>query len=363
MFSTMKMHAVWISVLAIVLFAIARPLSSQIIEMREYKGKTISCALSGLRGWGEPCGSDENYAFIFAGTVLSTTDISDTEKTLQLAPHEMFRGAPTTQLTVTTEQGACLPEIHAGEEWLFYLRRDEKSQALVLAYGSPSKPIADAQEDISTLRRTSAMADSGLIMGTVYHYVREDSDGMKSSNWEPVANHRVTATRKPDGVEYSAISDADGHYEFDPLPLGSYRITANTQAGLWAEDGPTEIRPHSCTAYQFELHIDGRISGHIRATDGKPFTVHPWVDIVAEDGSHSESRYVDDEGHFEVQGLEPGRYIVGVGINAQPNSTEWRARIYYPGVKSKEEARIVELGTAERRSGVDFKIPPPAGSQ
>jgi hypothetical protein len=51
-----------------------------------------------------------------------------------------------------------------------------------------------------------------------------------------------------------------------------------------------------------------------------------------------------------------------VGINAQPNTAEWRARVYYPGVRSKDEAIVVELGTAERRRGVDFKIPPPAGA-
>ena len=50
-----------------------------------------------------------------------------------------------------------------------------------------------------------------------------------------------------------------------------------------------------------------------------------------------------------------------VGINAEPGTAEWRARVYYPGVRSKDEAIVIELGTAERRSGVDFKIPRLAG--
>jgi hypothetical protein len=65
-------------------------------------------------------------------------------------------------LTVTTEQGACLPEIAAGEQWLFYLRRDDKSKGLLLGYGSPSAPIADAEPIIAILRRLAAMTVPGL---------------------------------------------------------------------------------------------------------------------------------------------------------------------------------------------------------
>jgi hypothetical protein len=354
MFSRMKIHAVWIPVLGLVLFGIARPLSSQV------KGKTISCGRSGiLRRLGEACGLDADYAYIFTGTVLSSSDISDTEKRLQVAPHEMFRGVPASELTLVIEQDDCLPELRVGEEWLFYLQRDEKAHSLVLPYGSLSKPIAEAQQEISTLRRT--MSDSGLILGYVSHYVGDDSDGGTSTTTEPVASQKVTAIRESDGAEYSAISDTDGNYEFEPLPIGSYTLSANTRPGLWAPDWRATIRPRSCHAYHFELRTDGRMSGHVRPADGKPLT-DPWVDVVSEDGGRGDSAYVDDEGRFEARGLEPGRYVIGVGINAQPNTAEWRARVYYPGVRSKDEAIVVELGTAERRRGVDFKIPPPAGA-
>src|SRR5690348_1354339 len=114
MFSRMKIHAVWIPVLGLALFGIARPLSSQV------KGKTISCGRSDvLRRLSEDCGLDADDGYIFTGTVLSSSDISDTEKQLRLAPHEMFRGVPASELTVVTEQDDCLPEPRVGEEWLF----------------------------------------------------------------------------------------------------------------------------------------------------------------------------------------------------------------------------------------------------
>jgi hypothetical protein len=356
MFSRMKIHAVWIPVLSLVLFGIERPLSSQV------KGKSVSCGRGGaLRRLSEACELDDEYAYIFTGTVLSSSDISDTERRLQVAPHEMFGGVPASELTVLTEQDDCLPELRVGEEWFFYLQRDEKAHSLVLAYGSLSKPIAEAQQEISTLRRTIGMSDSGLILGYVSHYVHDDSDEGNAITTESVASQKVIAIRQSDGAEYSAISDSDGNYEFEPLPIGSYTLSANTRPGLWAPDWGATIRPRSCHAYHFELRTNGRISGHVRTANGKPLTEHPWVDVVSEDGGRGDSAYVDDEGRFEARGLEPGRYVIGVGINAQPNTAEWRARVYYPGVRSKDEATVVELGTAERRSGVDFKIPPPAG--
>jgi hypothetical protein len=133
--------------------------SGQIVEDREYHGKKIMCVLSGLQGWGSPCGTDGNYAYIFLGSVISATQISDTEKRLQVAPQEIFLGDSASELTVTTNQGACLPEILPGDQWLFYLWRDDKTKDLLLGYGSPSKPIADAQPAITALRRLAAMTE------------------------------------------------------------------------------------------------------------------------------------------------------------------------------------------------------------
>lgn len=330
--------------------------SGQIIEEREYRGKTITCMLSGLRGWGSPCGTDGNYVYIFVGSVLSVTEISETERDLQLSPHEVFLGDNASRVEVTTNQGACLPELLPGDEWLFYLYRDEKTKELILSYGCPSAPIAEAQPSIIKLRRLAAMTDSGIITGFVQTSVRFDHDGVKGTEYVDVPNHKLIAKRTSDGTEYSTLTDADGKYEFEPLPAGSYHLTANTAAGLWAEDGPTTVHPRGCTSYEFELQADGRISGHIKSVDGRPFKIHPWVDITSEDGSHSKSAYVDDHGYFEARGLEPDRYLVGVGIQAQSDTPEWRSRIYYPGVGTKEKATVIQLGRAEKRTNIDLKL-------
>jgi len=134
-------------------------------------------------------------------------------------------------------------------------------------------------------------------------------------------------------------------------------VRNNTVQGLWAEEGTVKVGSRSCSRVPFELRPDGRISGHVRTANGRPFKVQPSVQLVSAERGESRSTYVDREGHFEFNGLSPGRYLIGIGIGAEPDSPEWRSRIYYPGVPTRESAVIIELGQAEKRTGVDFRLP------
>jgi hypothetical protein len=147
--------------------------------------------------------------------------------------------------------------------------------------------------------------------------------------------------------------------------------------GLWAgEPGNVEVRSAKCTQASFMLQTDGRISGRIGSADGKPFTVHPWVEIVSVDDQGFTSTYVDANGYFDARGVEPGRYVIGIGIRDTDhfearsgdyvitsdvrNSGETRVKtpVYYPGVRTQEQATVVELGRAEKRSNINFQLPP-----
>ena len=122
--------------------------------------------------------------------------------------------------------------------------------------------------------------------------------------------------------------------------------------------GRCDCSPSGCEAFAFELHSDGEIFGHVTSPDGRPLKIHPWVDISSEDGRVSRSFDVDDRGHYEARGLEPGRYPVGIGIQATTDSPEWRSRVYYPGVRTRKKAVVIELGKAAKRANVDFTISP-----
>jgi len=344
-----------VAAFALSLAATNLPVSAQIVEIRESNGKLISCAQSGLRGFAMPCGIDTNYDYIFTGSVLYAAQISGREKSLLLAPEEIFHGNPPSELTVTTAQGDCLPDIQPGDHWLFYLRRDDETHKLLLWYASGSGPVAEVQKTIALLRRLTQMPDSGIIRGDVQRLVQDDIGAVTYSS---VPKHKLVAKRAADGVEYTTFTGEDGNYEFEPLPAGNYKLTANTEKALWAEEGSTDVHAHGCSQVQFELYPNGTISGWLRNTQGKA-AANKWVEVTpaSAPGSEFKSAITDERGYFEIRGLKPARYLLGININSNEGSPEWRSRLYYPGVRNKDLAVTIDLGLAEERANLVLQLP------
>ena len=315
-------------------------------------------------GFLEPrdCGT-EGYARVFTGTVRSAIEISDTDKLLEITPDEIFRGDATSEVTATVSQ-ACLPEslpeIQVGDKWLFYLKDDEagfdgKPLPLRMPSFGPSKPVAEAEDEIETLRHLARLTDSVIITGRIER-IGETFDRL---NPRPVANHKIIAEDEF-GVEHTAFTNGDGRYEF-VLPPNVYGVSANTDHGLrqMESDLPRDsmsLGPGACVDIDFTMLTDGKLAGRITTADGKPASfvvvtiipiqpVHPQFTVVA-----------DEEGNFKVDGRQPGHYLVGVGIMAPFSSAEWNSRVYYPGVPTREQANVIDLGDGELRADINFRL-------
>lgn len=98
--------------------------AGQIMSFKQVDGKTLQCLQSGLSSDLSDCGTQSDwYPYVFVGTISAATPISGTEKELRIVPDEVFKGEPPNPLFVHTSQGACFPELNAGDHWLFYLRK------------------------------------------------------------------------------------------------------------------------------------------------------------------------------------------------------------------------------------------------
>jgi hypothetical protein len=103
-------------------------LSAVIVEEREYHGKRVKCVHGGAWIAETTLGVYSRariYEQVFAGTVHSAVELTDTDKRLKITPDEVFLGDAAGEITAIVNQ-ACLPEnlpeIKAGDKWLFYLR-------------------------------------------------------------------------------------------------------------------------------------------------------------------------------------------------------------------------------------------------
>ena len=358
-------HKLRLGLTVLAVSCLVQSLSAVIVEVRQYHGKQVMCAHSGLMGVAKACGT-EGYARVFTGVVRSALEKGDTDKVLELVPDEVFIG-DSSNVTAITNQACLHTEIQAGDKWLFFLFRDPESGTLVLGYDSPSKPIGEAEDDISLVRDLRHVKNAGILIGTLQH-LGETEDAKAA----PLANHKVIAKNVKDGSVYTAYTNQKGHFRFD-LPKGEYDVTTAPEYGLGEVEsflsmqGSVPVQNGKCMEHDFAVRpvasikpkTDGIISGHLGSPDGKPFTVHPWVEIVSVDSEMFTSAYVNAKGYFEAKNVQPGRYVVGLGIRPGTGYfSDVPTPVYYPGVRAKEEATIIELRPNEKRTNVDFQLPP-----
>ena len=133
------------------------------------------------------------------------------------------------------------------------------------------------------------------------------------------------------------MANESGNYEFELQP-GNYYLSANTKQGLWAPETETTVWKQGCTHVDLWLHTDGRIAGTVMSADGKAAQYVQVAIVPVSPAEQSFTVAADEQGHFEVGGRKPGQYLVGVGLLAPANSTEWKSRVYYPGVPTQEQA-------------------------
>jgi hypothetical protein len=327
----------------IIAVALGLPASSQVIEMVSHDGKTYACERSGLMFAANSCGT-QNYDEVVVGTILSVAPVSDREINFALKPEQIFKGAEAQTIDVTTKQGLCFPDLRPGDHWLLFLLRDKETDRLTLAYGSGSGPAIQEKNSLDRLRRLSKFRDSGLIVGEV-----------DKSNGVPRAHHPIVVRRLADGAQYTAFTNKDGKFEFPPLPAGQYNLNPNTVPGMkatWSGDITVEAR--QCANYFVSIEVDGRISGLVRDADGSPVESVEVEAVAADDSDNGGGSAVTDQrGHYEIHGLEAGKYLVGLRIADAAAGDS----VYSPGVKDRKKALTVTLGQAERRAGINIREP------
>jgi Carboxypeptidase regulatory-like domain len=332
---------------------------AQIMETPEVGGKTITCMHTGLSSDLNVCGAPDWYAYVFVGTISAITPTKDGEKELHIIPDEVFKGDPANPLIVRTSQGACLPELTVGDRWLYYLR---SGNPIVLDfYGNISSPVTDAQQRLETLRRLKTMGDFGLLRGNVMH-------GPSYSDREPVPGVRVVATRSSDRAKYFTTTDAEGEYEFQPVPVGRYELAAETVGPTYVGDSALKITGGVCWNVTLWGSPAARLSGHIRRSDGSAAS-KTQVLIMRDDYSWFTTQESDANGYFQEDSLRAGKYVVGISL---PGDSPWKTSgcagaclneippvsLYHPGMLGRSNALVIDLATDEKRDDIDFTLPP-----
>jgi protocatechuate 3,4-dioxygenase beta subunit len=115
----------------------------------------------------------------------------------------------------------------------------------------------------------------------------------------------------------------------------------------------------------FSLIANGRIEGRVVRADGTPAS-DASVDVVPADlppgepppnSTVSPSRHTDKDGRFSIDAILPGRYVIAVNVRFGPRLSAPYLTTYFPH-GARQDARIVEIGEGERKTGFTILVNP-----
>jgi Carboxypeptidase regulatory-like domain len=177
----------------------------------------------------------------------------------------------------------------------------------------------------------------------------------------------VVAHRATDDAQFVATTDADGRYDFQSLAPGKYKISMDPIKSFQTDDANVEVRRGQCWDLTLSRSPHARLSGHVKRLDGSPIRQVP-VLIENEDGSGYTTVRSDRSGSFHMEPMSPGEYVVGINL---PGAPAWkyggcsgeckvpRASLYYPNMRNRADAIVINLTADEQRDDIDFTIPAP----
>ena len=317
------------------------------------------------------CGLDKlNNAYVFVGTISAVLPAPKKEKYVEILPNEVFLGDPGHSITALTSQGSCFAHLEPGQQWLFSLR-NEDGVVLLVYNDQSSAPVSEIGPRLETLRRLKNLDGEGLLRGSVVRKLSVssfDNDIDKKENPNAVSGTHVTAVRQSDRAAFSATSDQNGFYEFQPLPVGNYEVDVDHTSDFHPVGMFAVIKEGECRALILDNTSEARISGRVRWTDGKP-AVEAKVLLIDADGSGFNTQTTDEEGAYVFSQCRSGSYIVGA---LRPGADELKvaacggarcednlpANLYYFGNTAlRNAALVVKLGVDERRDDLEIVLP------
>ena len=309
-----------------------------------------ACTCVGRRPFCEvpPTSAQSVDELVFLGTVERADPISGFGKNRLIAIRvdETFVGSPGPVFEFRGGSGSCcdcsLP-FAVGERYLISAHRWQGRWIADTCGGSASLQSRRAQLDLRALRGWKyGTPPVRSIDGVVNDRTRRRIPGFLPPPAPPGLRVQLSGS----GVQRSASTDADGKFSFDNLPAGRFRLQLSAPG--WFAFGSSDalaqevdLTAQSCGYPNFALRqLQSTARGRIRRQDGKP---PRWILVEALPVQPTHASYrpssarTNEQGEFEIADLEPGEYIFGIHVGAEPPGI--LPVSYYPGFQDRDRAQ------------------------
>jgi protocatechuate 3,4-dioxygenase beta subunit len=210
---------------------------------------------------------------------------------------------------------------------------------------------------------------------------------LASDGGQPMRRATVRVNAPELRVARTAVTDADGRYDFRDLPPGRYSINASKPAFVnWSYgqtlpngSGKPIVLSDNQTADNVDIRLfrGGVITGRVIDEFGDPVpnaAVTPLRRVYQQGQNRlspaGDRAQANDIGEYRIFGLAPGQYYLSSTVQALTlampigNSVEVSgqssgyAATFYPGTADAASAQKVTVGVAQTLSGVDIALTP-----
>lgn len=272
---------------------------------------------------------------VFAGDVLEVTE-STPAKVARMRVTRAYKGSLAVGATIDVRMprgssASCSLDVRQGDRYVIYGAGGAGGVSTSLCQGSfglrPGDPLPDLPPP------------GGRVTGALYRL------GPPSFDRTPIGEARVWVMTQDGQVE--TRTDADGRFTLTGVPAGAAVVRFDVGPGERAEERIHLQSADDCAEVYVIPRPAGRLIGAVLDRDGKPVP-EAHIAVAAADGSKASGATTQTgrSGAFSIAGLEPGRYVVAVGLGRAPNATFPYTPVFHPGVTERRLAQPVEIGAA-----------------
>src|SRR5262245_40644712 len=200
----------------------------------------------------------------------------------------------------------------------------------------------------------------------------------------PALTPQVPSTDPP-VPQLTGTTDASGHFVFENLPPGTYRVRAQLDGFFGPPPLGNSIGAPPTTATTLTIHppqtktaeahltlVQGStLSGRVRSPEGRPLSavqVYAYQ-IVYPNGrvalNSVNSKTTDDRGEYRLFYLPPGDYIIGATLRRfsnTPSPQDSYAPTFFPGAIDGNAATRVKVAEGSDVTGIDIDLRTGAGA-
>jgi hypothetical protein len=320
-------------------------------------------------GWQRPKQAWQKAPVVIYGTVVFADPEVGTmfhQQRVRIQTDEAFKGAKIGD-SFDLELGGtdCDVKFSNAERVLLYLYRDRTSGSWYLPWCSG----AGGTGALAFLRGLPKSAQGTRLSGEVELYEDHPTKPFQRVGAVPGVSVVISG---PDGKVFEAVTNAEGVYERYGLAPGRYSVTMNAPKG-WrikfpiaipqacGEENATDLTPNGDASVSFVLQPDTRISGSVLDQAGKPVP-HVCMNLMEKEGRGEQDAFFfecskEGDGTFKFEMMPPGEYRIIAHDDVKIDGRKSRSTAYVPGVRDREQARIIKVETGKYVSGLELRIP------